>query len=237
MTARLYLIPSMLGDTASIETIPAQTVALLQRLEHLVVETPKQARRFLQACGIRLSERRIQFYVLDEHTRDVDLPSMLEPLRDGADVGMLSDAGCPAIADPGAKLVRLAHTLGIEVMPLVGPSSIALALMASGLNGQCFTFHGYLPVEAQARTRALLALEKNVATRQQTQIFIETPYRNNQLFAAIIQTCAPSSLLTLAVDLTLPDQFIRTRSIVEWRTDRLDIHRRPAVFLLGAPAP
>jgi len=236
MTARLYLIPSMLGETAPIETIPALTVALLQRLDHLIVETPKQARRFLQACGIRLSERRIQFYVLDEHTIDVDLPSMLEPLRDGADVGMLSDAGCPAIADPGAKLVRLAHTLGIEVVPVVGPSSIALALMASGLNGQRFTFHGYLPVEAQARARALLALEKNAATGQ-TQIFIETPYRNNQLFAAIIQTCAPSSLLTLAVDLTLPDQFIRTRSIAEWRNDRIDIHRRPAVFLLGSPTP
>lgn len=237
MTAKLYLIPSMLGETASVETIPALTVALLQRLEHLIVETPKQARRFLQACGVRLSERRIQFYVLDEHTLDSALPSMLEPLRDGADVGMLSDAGCPAIADPGAKLVRLAHTLGIEVMPLVGPSSIALALMASGLNGQRFIFHGYLPIEVQARTHALLALEKNAATRQQTQIFIETPYRNNQLFAAIIQTCAPQSLLTLAVDLTLPNQFIRTRSIAEWRNDHLDIHRRPAVFLLGSSAP
>ncbi len=237
MTAKLYLIPSTLGETASVETIPALTVAILQRLEHLIVETPKQARRFLQACGIRLSERRIQFYVLDEHTLDSALPAMLDPLRDGADVGLLSDAGCPAIADPGAKLVRLAHTLGIEVMPLVGPSSIALALMASGLNGQRFAFHGYLPVEAHARTRALRTLEKNAATGQQTQIFIETPYRNNQLFAAIIQTCAPNSLLTLAVDLTLPNQFIRTRPIAAWKKDGVDLHRRPAVFLLGASAP
>jgi len=237
MTAKLYLIPSTLGETASIETIPALTVALLQRLGHLIVETPKQARRFLQACGMRLSERRIQFYVLDEHTRDAALLSLLAPIREGVDVGMLSDAGCPAIADPGAKLVRLAHTLGIEVMPLVGPSSIALALMASGLNGQRFAFHGYLPVDPQARMRALQALEKNAATGDQTQIFIETPYRNNQLLNAILHTCAPSSLLTLAVDLTLPDQFIRTRSIAQWRKDQIDIHRRPAVFLLGVSLP
>ncbi|RPI47975.1 MAG: SAM-dependent methyltransferase, partial [Betaproteobacteria bacterium] len=157
MRARLFLIPSTLGESAAIETVPAATLSVLHRLEHLVVESPKPARRFLQAAGLRLGDRSIRFYVLDEHTPDSALPELLAVLLSGADVGLLSDAGCPAIADPGARLVRLAHEHGIEVMPMVGPSSITLALMASGLNGQRFAFHGYLPVEPQARARALLA--------------------------------------------------------------------------------
>lgn len=231
---RLYLIPSTLGDGAPIETIPAQSIALLHSLGHLVVESPKPARRFLAQCGIRLSARSIEFLVLDEHTPDPVLPSLLAPVLGGNDVGILSDAGCPAIADPGARLVRLAHARGVEVVPLVGPSSIALALMASGLNGQRFAFHGYLPVETSARSRTLSLLEKNARGRGETQVFIETPYRNNPMLAAILQVCAPDSMLCIAADLTLATQFVRTQPIGQWRKSPPDLNRRPAVFLLGA---
>lgn len=231
---RLYLIPSTLGDTAPIETIPAQSIALLQRLDKLIVESPKPARAFLQQCGIRLSDRRIDFLVLDEHTHDSALPALLAPALRGQDVGILSDAGCPAIADPGAKLVRLAHVQGVEVVPIVGPSSITLALMASGLNGQRFAFHGYLPVESSARSRALGALERHARVECATQIFIETPYRNNQMLATILRTCAAESMLCIAADLTLSTQFIRTQSVGRWRKSTPDLNRRPAVYLLGA---
>lgn len=229
----LYLIPSLLGDDASLETIPAQTVALLHRLDYLIVESPKQARRFLQQCGVRVSARSIRFHVLDEHTAGRDLTALLTPLLEGNDAGVLSDAGCPGVADPGAGLVRLAHEQGIEVAPVVGPSSIMLALMACGLNGQQFTFRGYLPIESAARTAAIAALDKQARTRNETQIFIETPYRNEQMFAALMQTCAPETLLCIAADLTLPTQFIRTMSIRQWRTSKPDLNRRPTVFLVG----
>lgn len=229
----LFLIPSTLGADAPLETIPAQAVSLLHRIDHLIVESPKQARRFLQQCGIRVSARTIQFNVLDEHTTDLALPALLTPMMEGHDTGVLSDAGCPGVADPGARLVRLAHEKRIEVIPLVGPSSIVLALMASGLNGQQFAFHGYLPVEPSVRTAVIVSLEKRSKTRNETQIFIETPYRNDQIFAALTQTCAPDSMLCIAVDLTLPTQFIRTMTIRQWRTATPDLNRRPTVFLLG----
>jgi 16S rRNA (cytidine1402-2'-O)-methyltransferase len=230
---KLYLIPSTLGDAAPIDSIPAQSVLLLQTLDCLVVESPKTARRFLGQCGIRLSDRNIEFLVLDEHTVEAALPSLLAPLLAGRNVGLLSDAGCPAIADPGGRLVRRAHAAGVEIVPLVGPSSIALALMASGLNGQRFTFHGYLPIEAASRARTLTHLEKMARTQGETQIFIETPYRNNQMLASILQTCATESVLCVASDLTLPTQFIRTQSIGRWRGSPPDLNRRPTVFLLG----
>ena len=234
MPAKLFLIPSTLGESAPAETIPAATLAVLHRLDHLIVESPKQARRFLRAAGLRLSDGTRRLCVLDEHTRDSDLPALLAPALSGMDIGLLSDAGCPAIADPGAKLVRMAHDHKVQVMPMVGPSSVTLALMASGMNGQRFAFHGYLPVESGARTHALLALEKESKARDQTQIMIETPYRNNRLLAGILATCAPESLLCIAADLTLPSQYIETRPIANWRLDCPDINRRPAVFLLSA---
>ena len=230
---KLFIIPSTLGPDAPLETIPTQTLCILRRLDHLIVESPKQARRFLQQCGIRLSTRAIKFYVLDEHTLDTDLPALLAPLIAGQDAGVLSDAGCPGVADPGARLARLAHDEQIDVMPLVGPSSILLALMASGLNGQQFAFHGYLPVEGAARSAAIASIEKQVRMRNETQIFIETPYRNNQMLAALTQTCAPDTVLCIAVDLTLPTQFVRSAPIRQWRTSMPDLNRRPAVFLLG----
>jgi len=235
MPAKLFIIPSTLGDTASIETIPPATLTALQRLEHLIVETPKQARQFLRTAGIRLHERRISFYTLDEHTAAAEVARLLAPALSGSDIGLLSDAGCPAVADPGAALVRLAHERGIPVIPLVGPSSITLALMASGLNGQRFSFPGYLPVELKALKDSIRLLEHRASAENQTQVFIEAPYRNDRLFAAILDTCAPQLLLCLATDLTLTSQSIATRSVERWRTERPVLNRRPTVFLLGPP--
>ena len=236
MSGTLYLVPSVLGDGASILTLPAATLAILQRLDYLVVETPKQARRFLKLAGVALAERGLHIEVLDEHTAESRLPALLAPALTGSDMGVVSDAGCPGIADPGARLVRLAHTHGVRVVPLVGPSSILLALMASGLNGQRFVFHGYLPVEAARRDQAMRTLELAAQRRHETQIMIEAPYRNNRLLQALLDVCAPDTLLCLAADLTLPSEWIVTRTIAQWRTDCPDIDRRPTVFLLGVGA-
>ncbi len=236
MSATLYLVPSVLGDAAPIETLPSATLAVLRRLDYLVVETPKQARRFLKLAGIMLAGRKLHIDVLDEHTPESRLPGLLAPALAGNDIGVVSDCGCPAVADPGAKLVRLAHANAIRVLPLVGPSSILLALMASGLNGQRFRFQGYLPVEAARRERSLRVLEHAARERQETQIMIEAPYRNNRLLQALLSVCAPETLLCLASDLTLPTQSVVTRTIERWRADHPDINRRPTVFLLGSPA-
>ena len=214
--------------------MPEATLKTLRRLEHWVVETPKQARRFLKAAGVAVSERELSFNVLDEHTPDHALPDLLAPALAGFDIGVLSDAGCPAIADPGARLVRLAHARRITVAPLVGPSAILLALMGSGLTGQRFAFHGYLPIDPAKRTQALRDLERASAQHAQTQIAIETPYRNNQLLAAILRTCRDATSLCVAVDLTLPGQAIVTRTIAQWRAMRPTLDKRPAVFLINA---
>jgi 16S rRNA (cytidine1402-2'-O)-methyltransferase len=233
MPATLYLVPSTLGDDAPIETLPAATLSVLRRVDHLVVETPKQARRFLQLAGIALAQRTLHIEVLDEHTPDARLADLLAPALAGMDLAILSDAGCPAIADPGSKLVRLAHAHGIRVAPLVGPSAIALALMASGLNGQRFAFHGYLPVEPGPRDDAVRALERCARRSGETQIVIEAPYRNNRLLQALVAVCAPDTLLCVATDLTTPTESIVTRTIAQWRAGHPDIDRRPTVFLLG----
>ena len=215
-------------------TLPMQTLEKLRALEHWVVETPKQARRFLKAAGIALGARKLDFQVLDEHTPDSSLPGLLAPAMAGFDIGVLSDAGCPAVADPGARLVRLAHERGLTVMPLVGPSAILLALMGSGLTGQRFVFHGYLPIDSSQRAQALRALEHASAELDQTQIAIETPYRNNQLLATILRVCRDHTSLCVAVDLTLPSQSIATRTVAEWRAVRPRLEKRPAVFLINA---
>lgn len=236
MPGTLYLVPNLLGESAPLATLPAASLEVLRRLDHLVVETPKQARRYLKAAGIALAQRAPALEVLDEHTPDTRLPDLLAPALAGRDVGLVSDAGCPAIADPGARLVRLAHARAIRVVPLVGPSSILLALMASGLNAQRFAFHGYLPADAQRRDQALRALEREARRLDQSQVAIEAPYRNNRLLQAILAVCAQDSLLCLATDLTLPTESIVTRSIAQWRCGGPDIDRRPTVFVLGVPA-
>ena len=226
----LYLIPVGLGDEHADARLPESTLDVARTLRAFIAENAKSARAFLK--GIRhpgpLQELRIR--VLDEHTAERDIESLLAPLLQGQDCGLMSEAGCPAVADPGAGLVRRAHEAGIRVVPLVGPSSILLALMASGLNGQRFTFHGYLPAERSRRARAIEELEKRA--QGETQIFIETPYRAAVLLQALIDQCRGDTRLCVALDLTLPTETVLTRAISEWKKKPPVVDRRLAVFLL-----
>lgn len=235
MTRRgtLYLIPSSLGPGDATQILPASARTVLARLTTFVAEHPRTARAFLKTAGYPRPLQDVEFRVLDEHTPPGGIAALLQPLLEGRDCGLLSEAGCPAVADPGAALVRLAHSHDVRVVPLVGPSSILLALMASGLDGQRFSFHGYLPVESTARRTALLELERASGREHRTQIFIEAPYRNAQLVQAILATCHGSTLMCLATDLTLETESVQTRSVAEWQArPRPAITRRPTVFLL-----
>jgi 16S rRNA (cytidine1402-2'-O)-methyltransferase len=235
MAGTLYLIPVPLGPTAPLESLPANVLSSIRPLTHFVVEQAKTARAFLKAAGTDLPLQELQLQELNEHTRANELDRLLEPLRAGNDVGLLSEAGCPAIADPGANLVALAQSENIRVIPLIGPSSLLLALMASGLNGQRFAFQGYLPAKEAERTKMLRDLESESKKRQQTQIFIETPYRNKAMFDAILHACQPMTKLTVATNLTLPGEFVLTRKISDWKKQTPpEIERRPTVFLLLA---
>ena len=225
---KLYLIPVGLGGENDGTLLPEATRDVARRLRTFVVESPKSARRFLHAIGHPLPLQQIEMHVLDEHTRDTE--PLLQLLASGADCGLMSEAGCPAVADPGAALVRRAHAAGVAVVPLVGPSSVLLALMASGLNGQRFAFHGYLPADQAGRARRLREIETQAASA--TQIFIETPYRNTALLRSILEECRGDTLLCIAADLTLPTAMVATRVIAEWKKKPPDLDRRPAVFLL-----
>ena len=232
----LYLIPVPLGES-SLETILPQNVrAIAARLDTFIVEHPKTARAFLKQIATQTPLQQLNLLVLDEHTPESDLRALLDPLYAGKDVGLISEAGCPAVADPGSNLVRLAHRHGIRVTPLVGPSSILLALMASGLPGQHFTFHGYLPVDKIERKNKLLALALAARDHDETQIFIETPYRNRQMLEAIIESCNDSTSICIATDITLASEMILTKSVAEWKKQPPEIDKRPTVFLLHAPS-
>jgi 16S rRNA (cytidine1402-2'-O)-methyltransferase len=231
----LYLIPTPLGEQSLQNILPAAVQAIAARLDTFVVEHPKTARAFLKQIDTQTALQQIELLVLDEHTQAPDVQALLAPLLAGKDVGLISEAGCPAVADPGANLVRLAHQRGIRVVPLVGPSSILLALMASGLPGQRFIFHGYLPVDKTERKKKLLELEQAARTRDETQIFIETPYRNRQMLEAIVDSCGAATALCVATDVTLATEEIHTRTIAEWKNALPEIDKRPAVFLLHAP--
>ena len=224
----LYLIPVGLGGEDVAASLPAATRDIARSLRTFIVENPKSARGFLREIGHPLPLPQIEMHVLDEHTQDVE--PLLQLLASGVDCGLMSEAGCPAVADPGAALVRRAHAAGIAVTPLVGPSSILLALMASGLDGQRFAFHGYLPADEAGRVRKLKELETLAATA--TQIFIETPYRNGALLRSILNHCRGDTLLCVAADLTLSTASIATRPVAEWKKKPPAIDRRPAVFLL-----
>ncbi|MGE5386722.1 MAG: SAM-dependent methyltransferase [Betaproteobacteria bacterium] len=234
-TGTLYLIPVPLGAMPPEAALPPPVIAAIRPLTHFVVENAKSARAFLKAVGTEQALQTLQLEELNEHTGSRELPRLLAPLKAGADIGLLSEAGCPAVADPGANLVALAQQESIRVVPLIGPSSLLLALMASGLNGQRFAFQGYLPAKEDERRKTLIGLETESRKLQQTQIFIETPYRNRQMFDAILRTCQPGTRLTLATDLTLPTEQVVTRSIAEWKKKTPpEIERRPTVFLLLA---
>ena len=231
----LYLIPVPLGHVAPEASLPAPVLERIHHLTHFVVENAKAARAFLKAAGTEQPLQVLQLEELNEHTRPVALDRLLAPLRAGHDLGLLSEAGCPAVADPGANLVALAQSEGIRVVPLIGPSSLLLALMASGLNGQRFAFLGYLPAKDAERAKALRELEVESKKRWQTQIFIETPYRNRQLFDSILQTCQPGTRMAVATDLTLSGESVRTLTVGQWKKETPpEIERRPTVFLLLA---
>jgi 16S rRNA (cytidine1402-2'-O)-methyltransferase len=233
---KLFLIPVGLAPDNSEDWVGARLRNAVLPLRRFVVEHPKTARQFLKALGLPLQE--LAFEVLDEHSKAEDLERLARWLESGGDVGLLSEAGCPAIADPGANLVSRAHRLGMQVVPLVGPSSIVLALMGSGLNGQRFAFNGYLPQAAAERDVRIRDLEARSRKLDQTEIFIEAPYRNDPLFKAIAANCRPETMLSLAIDLTSATEEIRARSIGEWRRAAPpQLHKRPTVFLLLADNP
>nr|WP_315598061.1 SAM-dependent methyltransferase [uncultured Cupriavidus sp.] len=242
MAGTLFLIPNTLGKRDEvdplIDVIPAGVQQIAARLDYLVAENAKTARAFLKKLGettpLSHAIQQIEIRELNVNTKADALAALLDPIATGRDGGLLSEAGVPAVADPGADLVRLAHTRGIRVRPLVGPSSILLAVMGSGLNGQSFAFNGYLPVDADERAKKLRDLEQRSRKAQQTQVWIETPYRNGALLDALRQHCSGNTLLSIAVDLTLPTETIVTLPISAWRPDRLELHKRPAIFSLLA---
>lgn len=226
----LYLVPVALGGEDATSWLPPATLDAARALRHFIAEDARSARRFLKAIGHPGPLQELTIHLLNEHTKDAEIEPLLAPLLSGIDCGLVSEAGCPAVADPGAKLVRHAHAAGIRVAPMVGPSSILLALMASGMDGQRFEFHGYLPVDKSARAAKLRQLDTRSADA--TQIFIETPYRNDALLEALLSHCRGDTLLCIAAELTLPGGLVATRAIVEWKKKPPALDRRPAVFLL-----
>lgn len=231
---RLYLIPSPLGEYAPEEVIPAPALEKVRTITKFVVEETRTARRYLSAAGLKGHIGELEFHELNEHTNPQEVEEYIHLFEDGCDVGLISEAGLPAVADPGALLVALCHRHDIEVVPFVGPSSLMMALMSSGLNGQSFAFRGYIPVKTEERRKALKDMEKVSSQFRQTQIFIETPYRNDAMFADILSVCNPSTRLCIAADITLPDAFIRTKKVSEWKKSVPVIGKRPCVFLILA---
>ena len=229
----LYFIPVTLGDDNLARALPPEVIGIAQQLDVFVVENEKTARRFLGLMKTQKPVRELTLLTLNEHTEEKTIPSLLTPLLAGKDVGMMSEAGCPGIADPGAKLAALAHQKGIRVTPLVGPSSILLSLMASGFNGQRFTFLGYLPADKAARIQRLKEIEKQSQKNNETQIFIETPYRNQHLLDDILTSCHAETKLCIACNISLENELIISRSIKSWKQSTLpDLHKKPTVFLL-----
>ena len=231
---KLYLIPSPLGEYDPAEVLPAPVLERLKEIRTFVVEEVRTARRFLSAAGLKGHVQELAFHPLNEHTAPAEVEAFAALFADGQDVGLISEAGLPAVADPGAQLVALCHRRGIEVVPLVGPSSLMLALMASGLDGQHFAFRGYLPAKTDERRAAIRQVEKDSLLRGETEIMIETPYRNDSFLEDLLACCKGSTRITVAANITLPDAFIRTRTAAEWKKDKPVIGKRPCVFLLLA---
>ena len=231
---KLFLIPSPLGDNDPKEVIPVPVLDSLAGFRTFVVEEVRTARRYLSRAGLKGHIGELEFHELNEHTDAATIEGYLKLFDNGNDVALISEAGLPAVADPGAQLVALAHRHGIEVVPAVGPSSLMLALMASGLNGQSFAFCGYIPAKTDERRSRLRTLEKVSAQLKQTQILIETPYRNDSLFADILAVCGTSTKVCVAADITLPDAYIRTKTVAQWKKEGLVIGKRPGVFLILA---
>lgn len=232
MQATLFLIPVTLGETELDRVLPNYNLKVIPDIRYFIVENIRSARRFLKKVDCSINIDQLSFVELNKHTSPAEISSFLEPLAQGENVGILSEAGCPAIADPGADVVAIAQKRGFRVVPLVGPSSILLALMASGFNGQNFAFHGYLPIESTERINAIKRLESRIYAENQTQLFIETPYRNHKLIEELIKTCRPSTKLCIAANVTCEDEFIRVRPVKEWTNQIPDLSKKPTLFLL-----
>lgn len=231
MEAALYLIPVMLSEEPLEKVLPAYNFAIVKEIKHFIVENERSARRFLKKCDKSINIDELTFYTLDEHTHREDIINYLDPLISGQAMGVISEAGCPAIADPGADVVAMAQEKGIKVSPLVGPSSILMALMASGFNGQSFAFQGYLPIDTSKKVKKFHEMERNILSGQ-TQIFIETPYRNNRLLEEICKTVRKDLKLCVALDITGQSEFIVTKTIYDWTRSKTILEKKPAIFLL-----
>lgn len=229
---QLYLIPTLLGNDDFERVLPNYNLGILKQIEIFVVENEKSARKFIKTVLPERVQADLEIHILDKNTSDQELFELSQLLQRNQKIGILSEAGLPAIADPGAKLVSLAHQKKIQVIPLIGPSSILMALMASGMNGQQFAFHGYLPIDKFDRKKAIQRLETESQKNNSTQIFMETPYRNNQLLKDLIKCCKPTTKLCVAANLTMPDEFILTQTIKEWTQKKTDLHKKPAIFVL-----
>ena len=231
-TGKLYLIPTTLGDNDPLEVLPASVQHQVKRLNTFIVENEKTARRAIKKLAPSKSQPSLKLFLLNKHTDPADIPGFLSPCKEGTDVGLLSEAGCPGVADPGAEIVKIAHRERIQVVPMVGPSSILLAMMGSGMNGQNFTFNGYLPIDKVARKNEIKSLERLSQEKKQAQLFIETPYRNNKMLEDLVQNLHPATRVCIACDLTLSTEFIVTRPISEWAKTKVDLHKRPTIFIL-----
>ncbi|MBC3759747.1 SAM-dependent methyltransferase [Hyunsoonleella sp. SJ7] len=229
---KLYLIPTTLGDNAPLEVLPISVKKVIEDTRFYIVENEKSARRFIKKISPKKQQSLLELFLLNKFTQPIELPEFLEPCNRGIDVGLLSEAGCPAVADPGAEIVKLAHEKDIRVVPLVGPSSILMAIMSSGLNGQSFSFNGYLPIDKNERKKELKRLERLSFERDQSQIFIETPYRNNNLLEDITKTVSAETKICVACDLTLPTEFIKTLPASQWAKKKVDLHKRPTIFII-----
>lgn len=232
---KLYLIPTTLGENEPLEVLPLSVKKIVEGLNFFIVENEKSARRFVKKITPRKSQSSLKLFLLDKYTDDSETLRYLDPCLQGVNIGLLSEAGVPAIADPGASIVMLAHKKNINVVPLVGPSSITMAMMSSGLNGQNFAFNGYLPIEKEERKKSIKELEKLSKTKNQSQIFIETPYRNEKMFSELKQSLTPSTLLCIATDITLSSEMIKTMSINDWKGQTVDLHKKPTIFIIHKP--
>ena len=228
----LYLLPVTLGDTPWERVLPSYNREILSHILHFIVEDVRSARRFLKKVDKDIDIDALTFYPLNKHTSPEDISGYLKPLEEGQSMGVISEAGCPAVADPGADVVAIAQRKGLKVIPLVGPSSIILSVMASGFNGQSFAFNGYLPIEPAERAKKLKQLEQRACTECQTQIFIETPYRNNKMLEDILQNCRPQTRLCIAANITCEGEYIHTRTVKEWKGCTPDLTKKPCIFLI-----
>ena len=232
METALYLLPVTLGDTPVSKVLPQYNTEIILGIRHFIVEDIRSARRFLRSVCSDFDIDGSQFFELNKHTSPAEISGFLKPLIDGKPMGVISEAGCPAVADPGADVVAIAQRKGLRVVPLVGPSSIILSVMASGFNGQSFAFHGYLPIKPDERAKELRRLEQRVYSENQTQLFIETPYRNNKMVDDILKNCRPQTKLCIAANITCEGEYVRTRSVKEWKNNVPDLSKIPCIFLI-----